>query len=39
MRIAQLMAGAPQGGAELFFERLCAGLAAAGDDGSASDPQ
>jgi glycosyltransferase involved in cell wall biosynthesis len=32
MRIAQLMAGAAQGGAELFFERLCAGLAAAGDE-------
>jgi glycosyltransferase involved in cell wall biosynthesis len=27
MRIAQLMAGAPAGGAELFFERLCRGLA------------
>ena len=26
------MAGAAQGGAELFYERLCAGLARAGDD-------
>ncbi len=32
MRVAQLMAGAPVGGAELFFERLCAGLARAGDE-------
>jgi glycosyltransferase involved in cell wall biosynthesis len=32
MRLAQLMAGAPLGGAELFFERLCAGLARAGDE-------
>lgn len=31
MRIAQLMAGAPAGGAELFFERLSIALAAAGD--------
>jgi glycosyltransferase involved in cell wall biosynthesis len=31
MRIAQLMAGAASGGAELFYERLCASLAAAGD--------
>lgn len=31
MRIAQLMAGAPAGGAELFFERLCCGLAAQDD--------
>ena len=32
MRVAQLMAGAPEGGAELFFERLCAALARAGDE-------
>jgi len=32
MRSAQLMAGAAAGGAELFFERLCAGLADAGDE-------
>ena len=32
MRVAQLMAGAASGGAELFFERFCAALAAAGDD-------
>lgn len=32
MKLAQLMAGAPAGGAELFFERLCAALARAGDD-------
>jgi glycosyltransferase involved in cell wall biosynthesis len=32
MKVAQLMAGASAGGAELFFERLCAGLARAGDD-------
>jgi glycosyltransferase involved in cell wall biosynthesis len=32
MRIAQLMAGAEAGGAELFFERLCVALAAGGDD-------
>lgn len=32
MRIAQLMAGAPHGGAELFFERLCAALHASGDE-------
>ncbi len=31
MRIAQLMAGAAAGGAELFFERFCASLAAGGD--------
>ncbi|HET6182660.1 MAG TPA: glycosyltransferase [Acetobacteraceae bacterium] len=31
MRVAQVMAGAPAGGAELFFERLCAALARAGD--------
>ena len=28
LRIAQVMAGAPAGGAELFFERLCVGAAA-----------
>ena len=32
MRVAQLMAGASKGGAELFYERLCVGLAAAGDE-------
>lgn len=32
MRVAQLMAGEPTGGAERFFERLCVGLAHAGDD-------
>ncbi len=32
MRIAHLMAGARHGGAELFFERLCAAMQAAGDD-------
>src|SRR5579875_1257357 len=32
MRVAQIMAGAPTGGAELFFERLSAALAHAGDD-------
>ncbi len=32
MRIAQVMAGAPAGGAELFFERLTAALARAGND-------
>jgi glycosyltransferase involved in cell wall biosynthesis len=32
MRVAQLMAGAASGGAELFFERFCVALAAAGDD-------
>jgi glycosyltransferase involved in cell wall biosynthesis len=32
VKVAQLMAGAPNGGAELFFERLCAGLARAGDE-------
>lgn len=26
MRVAQIMAGAPAGGAELFYERLCIGL-------------
>jgi glycosyltransferase involved in cell wall biosynthesis len=31
LRIAQLMAGATEGGAELFFERLCASLLTAGD--------
>jgi len=31
MRVAQVMAGAPAGGAELFFERLCMGLHRAGD--------
>jgi glycosyltransferase involved in cell wall biosynthesis len=31
MRSAQLMAGAASGGAELFFERFCASLAAGGD--------
>jgi glycosyltransferase involved in cell wall biosynthesis len=31
MRIAQVMAGAPAGGAELFFERLTVGLANAGE--------
>ena len=31
MRIAQIMAGAPQGGAELFYERLCAALHASGE--------
>jgi glycosyltransferase involved in cell wall biosynthesis len=32
MKVAHLMAGAPEGGAELFFERLTIALAAAGDD-------
>jgi glycosyltransferase involved in cell wall biosynthesis len=32
MRIAQIMAGAPQGGAELFFERMTIALANAGQD-------
>jgi glycosyltransferase involved in cell wall biosynthesis len=32
MRVAQLMAGAASGGAELFYERLCVALAHAGDD-------
>lgn len=32
MRIAQIIAGAPQGGAELFFERLCIALHRTGDD-------
>lgn len=31
MRIAQVMAGAPAGGAEVFFERLTAALARAGE--------
>jgi glycosyltransferase involved in cell wall biosynthesis len=31
MRIAQVMAGAPTGGAELFFERLTIALAASGE--------
>jgi len=31
MKVAQVMAGAPAGGAELFFERLSAALARAGD--------
>jgi glycosyltransferase involved in cell wall biosynthesis len=31
IRSAHLMAGAAQGGAELFYERLCIGLAGAGD--------
>jgi glycosyltransferase involved in cell wall biosynthesis len=31
MKIAQVMAGAPTGGAELFFERLTIALAAAGE--------
>lgn len=31
MRIAQVMAGAPAGGAELFYERLTAALARAGE--------
>lgn len=32
MRIAQVMAGAPAGGAETFFVRLCTALARAGDE-------
>ena len=32
MRVAHLMAGAPDGGAELFFERLCMAMARAGDE-------
>lgn len=32
MRVAQVMAGAPQGGAEAFYERLCVALHAAGED-------
>jgi glycosyltransferase involved in cell wall biosynthesis len=32
MRVAQVMAGAALGGAELFFERLCLALAGAGED-------
>jgi glycosyltransferase involved in cell wall biosynthesis len=32
MRIAQIMAGAPNGGAELFFERMTTALARAGQD-------
>ncbi len=31
MRVAQVMAGAAHGGAELFFERLCAALRTSGD--------
>ncbi len=31
MKIAQVMAGAPAGGAELFFERLTIALAQAGE--------
>jgi len=31
-RVAHVMAGAAMGGAELFFERLCLGLAAAGEE-------
>ncbi len=31
MRVAQVMAGATHGGAELFYERLCAALHGAGD--------
>ncbi len=32
MKVAHLMAGAENGGAELFYERLCEAQAAAGDD-------
>ena len=32
MRLAQIMAGAPNGGAELFFERMTTALATAGQD-------
>jgi glycosyltransferase involved in cell wall biosynthesis len=32
MRVAQVMAGAANGGAELFYERLCTGLASEGED-------
>jgi len=32
MRIAQIMAGAPAGGAELFFERLCIAMHRGGDN-------
>lgn len=32
MRVAQVMAGAPQGGAEAFYERLCIALHAAGEE-------
>jgi glycosyltransferase involved in cell wall biosynthesis len=32
MKVAHIMAGAPQGGAELFFERLVPALAQAGDE-------
>ena len=32
MRVAHLMAGAPTGGAELFFERLCLAAHKAGDE-------
>ncbi|WP_431282357.1 glycosyltransferase [Humitalea sp. 24SJ18S-53] len=42
MKLAQVMAGAPQGGAELFFERLTLALHDAGDDVLAAvrrDPQ
>ena len=31
MRVAHVMAGAAEGGAELFFERLCIALHDAGD--------
>jgi len=32
MKVAQVMAGAPAGGAELFFERLCLALHRAGEE-------
>jgi glycosyltransferase involved in cell wall biosynthesis len=32
MKTAQLIAGAPEGGAELFYERLCIALAAQGEE-------
>ncbi len=32
MKVAQVMAGARHGGAEGFFERLCLGLHAAGEE-------
>ena len=32
MKVAQIMAGAAEGGAELFFERLCIALHEAGDE-------
>ncbi|PWC28873.1 glycosyltransferase [Teichococcus aestuarii] len=32
MRLAQVMAGAPMGGAESFYERLCCALHAAGEE-------